>query len=61
MRTSNSLLRNYRYIATIVLVRIKASGNFSDANLELLHSVSDLGINGVLSPSDAFDLEPPLN
>jgi len=44
-----------------VLVRIKASGNFSDANLELLHSVSDLGINGVLSPSDAFDLEPPLN
>jgi len=61
MRTSNSLLRNYRYIATIVLARIKANGNFNDASLERLHSVSDLGINGVLSLSDAFDLESPLN
>jgi len=44
-----------------VLARIKANGNFNDASLERLHSVSDLGINGVLSPSDAFDLESPLN
>ena len=61
MRTSNSLLRNYRYIATIVLARIKTNGTFNDANLERLHSVSGLGINGVLSPSDAFDLQSPLN
>jgi len=61
MRTSYSLLRNYRYIATIVLARIKANGNFIDASLERMHSVSGLGINGVLSPSDAFDLESPLN
>jgi len=61
MRTSNSLLRNYRYIATIVLARRKANGNFNDASLERLHSVSGLGINGVLSPSDAFDLESPLH
>jgi len=50
MRTSDSLLRNYRYIATIVLARIKANGNFNDASLERLHSVSGFGINGVLSP-----------
>jgi len=49
MRTSNSLLRNYRYIATMVLVRIKANGNFNDASLERLHSVSGFGIDGVLS------------
>ena len=61
MRTSISLLRNNRCTATIVLARIKANGNFNDASLERLHSVSDLGINGVLSPSDAFDLESPLN
>jgi len=61
MRTSNSLLRNYRYLATIVLARIKANGNFNDASLERLHSVSGLGINVVLSPSEAFDLESPLN
>jgi len=61
MRISNSLLRNYRFIATIVLARIKANGNFSDASLERLHSVSGLGINGVLSPSVAFDRESPLN
>jgi len=57
MRTSDSLLRNYRYIATIVLARIKANGNFNDASLKRLHSVSGLGINGVLSPSDTFDLQ----
>ena len=50
MRTSDSFLRNYRYIATIVLARIKANGNFNDASLERLHSVSGFGINGVLSP-----------
>jgi len=61
MRTSKSLLRNYRYIATIELARIKANGNFNNASLERLHSVSGLGINGVLSPSDAFDLESLLN
>jgi len=61
MRTSNSLLRNYRYIATIVLARIKTNGNFNDESLERLHFVSGLGINGVLSPSDAFVLEPPLD
>jgi len=43
------------------LARIKANGNFNVASLEQLHSVSGLGINGVLSPSDAFDLESPLN
>ena len=57
MRSSDSLLRNYRYIATIVLARIKANGNFNDASLKRLHSVSGLGINVVLIPSDAFDLE----
>jgi len=61
MRTSNSFLRNYRYVATIVLARIKANGNCNDASLERLHSVRGLGINGVLSPSDVFDLESPLN
>jgi len=61
MRTSNSLLRNYRYIATIVLARIKANGNFNNASLERLHSVSGLGINGVFSASDQFDLESHLN
>jgi len=63
MRNSNSLLRmrNYRYIATIVLARVKANRNFNDASLERLHSVSGFGINGVLSPSDAFDLDSPLN
>jgi len=61
MKTSNSMLRNYRYIATIVLARIKANGNFNDASLGRLYSVSGLGINGVLSPSDAFDLESLLN
>jgi len=61
MRTSNSLLRNYRYIATIVLARIKANGNFNDASLERLRSVSGLGMNGMLSSSDAFDLKSPLN
>jgi len=61
MRTSNSLLRNYRYIATIVLAGIKANGNINDASLKRLHSVSGHGINGVLSPGDAFDLESPLN
>jgi len=61
MRTFNSLLRNYRYVAMLVLARIKANGNLNDASLGRLHSVSGLGINGVLSPSDAFDLESPLN
>jgi len=60
MITSNSLLRNLRHIATIVLARIKANGNFIDASLERLHSNSGLGINGVTSPSDVFDLESPL-
>jgi len=31
-----------------------------DASLERLHSVSGLGINCMMSPSDAFDLESPL-
>ena len=61
MRTSNSLLRNYRYIATIVLAIIKTNGNFNDASLERLHSVSGLGINGVLSLREGFDLESLLN
>jgi len=43
-----------------VVARIKANGNFNDASLERLHFVSGLGINGVLSPSDAFDLESHL-
>jgi len=33
MRTRNLLLRNYRYIATIVPARIKANGNFNVASL----------------------------
>jgi len=37
---------------------MRANGNFSDASLERLHSVS---INRVMSPSDAVDLESPLN
>jgi len=61
MRTSNSLLRNYSYIAPIALARIKANGNLNGASLERLNSASGLGINGVLSQSDAFDLESPLN
>jgi len=49
MGTSNSLLRDYRHTATIVLARIKANGICNDASLERLHSVSGLGRNGVLS------------
>ena len=45
----------------IVLARIKANENFIDASLERLHSVSGLGINGVMSLSDTFNLESPLN
>ena len=55
IRTSISLLRNYRHIGKLVLPRINANGNFNDASFERLHYVSGLGINGVLSPSDAFD------
>jgi len=44
----------------IVLARIKANGNFIDASLKRLLAVSGLGINGVMSPSDAFDLESSL-
>jgi len=36
---------------------MRANGNFSDANLEQLHSVS---INRVMSSSDVVDLESPL-
>ena len=61
MRISDSFLRNYRYIAAIVVARIKANENFNDASLERFHSVSGVDTNGVLSPSDAFDLESPLN
>jgi len=40
---------------------MKANGNFNDASLERLHSVvSGLGINRVMSPSHAFDLESPV-
>jgi len=42
----------------IVPARMKANGNFSDASLERLHSVS---INGVMCPSDAVDLGRPCN
>ena len=44
-----------------MLARINANGFFNDASFERLHSVSGLRINGVLSPSDAFDRESPLN
>ena len=44
-----------------MLARINANGNCNDASFERLHSVSGLGINGVLSLSDAFDRESPLN
>jgi len=36
---------------------MKVNGNFSDTNLEWLHSIS---INRVMSPGDAVDLESPL-
>jgi len=41
-----------------VPTRMKANGNFSDANLERLHSLS---ISCVMSPSVAADLEWPLS
>jgi len=37
-----------------------ANGNFSDTSHKRLHSVSGLGINCVMSPRDAVDLESPL-
>jgi len=40
MRTSPLLLRNYRHRTTIAPARMRANGNFSDAILEQLHSVS---------------------
>jgi len=40
-----------------VPARMKYIGNFSDASLERLHSVS---ISCAMSPSDAFDLESPV-
>ena len=40
MRTPNSLLRNWRYWATIVPVRMTTNGNLSDASLERLQAVS---------------------
>jgi len=41
-----------------VSTRMKASGDFSDANLERLHSLS---ISCVMSQSVAADLELPLS
>jgi len=41
----------------IVPARMRANENFSDASLELLHSVK---VHRVMSPSDAVDLESPL-
>jgi len=40
-----------------MLSRMRANGDFSDASVERLHSVS---INRVMSPIDAVDLESPL-
>jgi len=37
IRTSKSLLRNYRYIGMLVLARINANGNINDASFERLH------------------------
>ena len=56
MRTSHLLLRNQRNSATIMAAKMRANGNFSDANLERLHSLS---ISCVMSPSVAADLESP--
>jgi len=56
MRTFQSLLRNQRHRATIVPARMRAYGNFSDARLERLHSVS----TSCMRPSDAADLDSPL-
>jgi len=39
---------------------MRANGNFSDASLKRLHSVNGVGLNHVMSPSDAFDLKSPL-
>jgi len=33
---------------------------FSDASLDRMHPVNGLGINRVMSPRAAFDLESPL-
>jgi len=40
-----------------MLSRMRANGDFSDASVERLHSVS---MNGVMIPIDAVDLESPL-
>jgi len=40
MRTHHTLLRNQCHGATIVPARMRANGNFSDASLEWLRSVS---------------------
>ena len=42
----------------MVLTRMRASGNLSDANLEWSHSLRK---SCVMSPSDAADLESPLS
>ena len=54
MKTYHSLLRKWQHRATIVPARTRANKNFSDANLERLHSVN---VSCVMSPSDAVDLD----
>jgi len=50
------LLRNERYRATIMPARMKANGNFSDANVERFYSVR---INRMMTSSDTVDLARP--
>jgi len=54
---SHLLLRNQRHSATIMPARMKANGNFSDAN-ERFYSVR---INRTMSLRDAIDLGRPCN
>jgi len=51
MRKYYLLSRNYN--RTIMPVKMKANGNFSDASVERFYSVT---INLIMSPSNAVDL-----
>ena len=51
----NSHLLSHNYNRTMMPVKMKANGNFSDASVERLYSVT---INRMMSPSNAVDLGP---
>jgi len=54
----NSHLLSHNYNRTIMPARMKANGNFSEANVERFYSVT---INLMMSPSNAVDLGRPCN